>query len=364
MGLIGLISCSGELPQIADSERPIAFVTYTSQPMATRADSSLMAVSEIPYGKSIGVYAYYHDNSTWATDPTQTADFMFNQQAMNTGLDVPFTYAPLKYWPNEEADKLSFIAYYPYSDGTMGITPNLTQEGTGLPTFNFAVKDKVKQQVDFMVSDLITDLPKSRDTGSNGSFNDLTVTDRVRFLFKHATAKIEFRVRVDEAARKDLAYFTLKGITLTNIYNEGRLTPTYSAVDGTALTWSDYGESHKTDYACKTTEAYLLLPQPLREDAHLVVDYDLAFKSEGTTYTYDASGNPVATEEYTYLNRSTSRALKELKVSGSEDCLTAWLPNHHYVYIIVIKPHAIDFTGQVVEWGDTAPESEFELEEP
>ncbi len=349
--------------------RPITFTSYTTQPM-TRADSALLADNTIPAGRSIGVYAYYHDNTTWSD--AATPNFMCNQQAINIGFDLPFSYAPLKYWPNENEDKVSFIAYYPYTSNTtadistLGVTALLlssSDPASGLPTFRFAVNNDVKKQVDFMVSDLIPDLPKSRDTDPNPGtpFNNLTITDRVRFIFRHAMSKIEFRVIVDPTVRKDLAYFTLKGIQLTNIYDEAQLTPTYTppiapATKGTtAINWSDYSDSHKTTYDCKTTEAYLLLPQTLSDAARLTVTYDLAFKSEGTTYTYNADGNPVPTEEYVFATRTTTYQLNTLKKTGTTTPIDAWLPNHHYIYNLIIKPHRIEFTGQVVEWGEEVP---------
>ena len=360
-----------------EQSRPVSFATYVSQPQATRADSALMAVNEIPVGKSIGVYAYYHDDSTWAEDdataPKNTVpNFMCNQKVTNDGNGQAFTYSPIKYWPNEETDKVSFIAYYPYSHSgeeqtATGVSSflhnlgNAVPYGSGLPVFRFSVKDDVKRQVDFMISDLIPDLPQSRATDPNpgNEFNNLTITDRVRFNFKHALSKVEFRIVVDEAVRKSLAYFTLNSITITNIYNEALLTTSYTPAtppdidEATTLTWSDYRNSHKTDYDCKTTEAYLLMPQTLRNDARLTVTYDLTFKSDGTTYTYDGSGNPVATEEYSYGNRTTTVQLNTLKLSGTSTPITAWEPNHHYVYYLVIRPLRIDFTAQVVYWGQS-----------
>lgn len=363
-----LAACTAEETQV-NSTHPITFTSYTSQPV-TRADSALLAFNTIPAGRSIGVYAYLHDNTIWSD--AATPNFMCNQQATNIGLDLPFSYSPLKYWPNENEDKVSFMAYYPYTSNstadinTLGITALLDKSsspGTGLPTFRFIVNDNVKQQVDFMVSDLLPNLPNGTAAVSPGEpdgRDDLTVTDRVRFIFKHAMSKIEFRVTVDEEVRKDLAYYTLHSISLTNIYKEALLTPTYTppvapATEGTTtFGWSDY-DSNTTNYACKTTEAYLLLPQTLSNDAQLIVNYDLAFKSEGTTYTYDASGNPVPTEEYAYTNRTTTYQLNTLKLAGTTTPIDEWLPNHHYIYNLVIKPHCIQFTGQVVEWGQEVP---------
>ncbi len=346
--------------------RPIALTSYTFQTM-TRADSALLADHTIPTGKSIGVYAYYHDNATWSNDAAP--NFMCNQQATNISNEQPFSYAPLKYWPNENDDKVSFIAYYPYTSNSsadvaaLGLTALLANTGTGLPSFQFAVKDNVKQQVDFMVSDLLPNLPNGTTAIQPGAPDDrdeLTITDRVRFVFRHAMAKIEFRIIVDEEVRKHLAYYTLHSIQLTNIYNKAQLTPTYTppvapATEGTTtFTWT-VDDTQKTSYACKTTEAYLLLPQALGDDAELTINYDLAFKSEGTTYTYDSSGNPVPTEEYAFTSRTTTYQLNTLKLTGTTTPIDEWQPNHHYIYNLIIKPHRIEFTGQVVEWGQEVP---------
>ena len=348
-----------------NTSRPIAFTSYTSQPM-TRADSTLLADNTIPLGQSIGVYAYYHDNATWSDDAVP--NFMCNQQATNIGIEKPFSYSPLKYWPNDNEDKVSFIAYYPYTSNStadinaLGITALLDKTSTGLPSFHFVVNNNVKQQVDFMISDLLPNLPNGTTAVSPGApdgRNDLTVTDHVRFLFRHTLAKIEFRVIVDEDVRKDLAYYTLRGISLTNINKEAQLTTSYTppvapATEGTtAFAWT--GQDTPTTYACKTSEAYLLLPQSLDDGAQLTVNYDLAFKSEGTTYTYDANGNPVPTEEYAFTNRTTTYQLNTLKLTGTTTPISEWLPNHHYIYNFVIKPHRIEFTGQVVEWGQEVP---------
>ena len=45
--------------------------------------------------------------------------------------------------------------------------------------------------------------------------------------------------------------------------------------------------------------------------------------------------------------------LNKMKRTGTDDALTKWEPNHHYIYTIRLRANRIDFTGQVVDWGDT-----------
>ena len=385
IGLICLMACSSEettrTAETAGSElRPVAFrEAYTVEP--TRSSAKFTATAGIPTGQSMGVYAYLHNTDT-RNYSADSPNFMWNQKATRQEDTEPFTYEPLKYWPNDETSKLSFIAYFPYcngvaNDGTdediasTGVTPQLTNSGTGLPTFDFTVKDAIGDQVDFLVSDVLPNMPQSRDTDDDPGlpFNDLTIHDRVPFLFKHMTAKVEFRIVADPEIRKDIVSFRLNPVNLlipekplgiSNLYKSGRLTPTYDPSTGvTSFAWGN--RATKQSYNFKTYEPQLLLPQTLGEDVQLSLDYDITFKSDGTTYHYEGS-TPVADQEYTYHNAATLK-LKEMKLTSTDLPLTEWEPNHHYIYTIRLRANRIDFTGQVVEWGDTQDIEDIKIEE-
>ena len=351
--------------------RPVAFKeAYTVQP--TRSSAKFTATAGIPVGQSMGVYAYLHNTDT-RNYSTDSPNFMWNQKATRQEDTEPFTYEPLKYWPNDENNKLSFIAYFPYcngvaNDGTdediasTGVTPQLENDDTGLPTFDFTVKDAIGDQVDFLVSDVLPNMPQTRDTDDDPGlpFNDLTITDRVQFLFKHMTAKVEFRIVADEEIRKDIVKFQLKTLSVSNLYKSGTLTPSYNKETGvTTFTWS--GQTTKQDYDFKTYEPQLLLPQNIGDDVMLSLSDTITFKSDGTTYHYEA-GIPVADQEYKYGNTATIQ-LNTMKRTGSIEALTEWLPNHHYIYTIRLRANRIDFTGQVVEWGDTQDIEDIKIEE-
>lgn len=330
---------------------PVGLGAYV-QKLSTRADEALLADKTIPGGQSMGVYAYFHDNGTWTG--TAQPNFMFNQQAVSNAVTDAFDYSPLKYWPNEEGDKLSFIAYYPYTaypvgapysdsdpDTPTGIKPQLANMDSGLPSFLFKVKSDPAQQVDFMVSDLAANQSDSRAT--------LTMTDRVRLLFRHMTSKIEFRVAIDENIRQDVSHFTVYNLKISNVKTSGRLTPSY---DGTQTTfeWTDCGDPMAT-MSCTLTDSYLLLPQFLDDGMKLTMTYDLTFKSGGTSYEYEGA-EPVAKDTYTYKNVDATAQLNTFCLAGTSTPLTEWQPNHHYVYTIRLTARRIEFTGQVVDWGE------------
>ena len=331
---------------------PIALQGYVAHPTGNTRVSAIYKSDSIPDGMSIGVYAYYHQNSTWSTDAILASDFMFNQQATYNRIDDAYMYAPLKYWPNTPNDKLSFIAYYPYTDKTIvdplnlessastGITPNLENSGSGLPTFDFTVKNDESNQVDFLVSDLLANQVKP------------SVTERIHLYFHHALAKVSFRIVIADDIRKDIAAFNVTSIGLTNLSYQGTLTPSYDGLK-TTLTWDDW-DSPTTSYTCSPEKSYLLMPQSLTDDADLTMSYSLTFKSGGTAFIYDGEGNAIESATYQY-STTASLQLNTLKRTGSEECIDTWEANHHYIYTIRLSANRIEFTGQVVEWGEDVP---------
>ena len=382
--MICLMACSNEEPVTTmttmDGMTPIAFRdAYTAQP--TRSSAAYSAEEGIDAGQSIGVYAYYHDNTTWSA--AAVPNFMWNQQATCLEKGGNFSYSPLKYWPNESEDKLSFMAYFPYTDvdaadpesaespTKTGLTPLMANSDAGMPSFRFTVKESADDQVDFLLSELLPNLPNGTSAVSPGNPDDrstLTVTDCVRFLFHHMTSKVEFRIVAATEVRKDIAHFLLKSLSVSNLYKDGKLTPTYNTSTGeTAYAWSEQSAKHGTSpaysFPLKTMTGYLMMPQTLSDDVKLSISYDVTFKSDGTTYTYDGEGRLVPQQDYTYSNDATIQ-LNTMKRTGTDTPLTEWLPNHHYVYYIRIGAETIEFTGQVVEWLDEVEIEDIEIQEP
>ena len=376
------MACSSEettrTAETTSQMKPIAFRSYTAEP--TRSSAVYSAENGINAGQSIGIYAYYHDHTTWSN--AAVPNFMWNQKATCLTKGTDFEYSPLKYWPNESNDKVSFIAYFPYTVESPGQTDTpaypanatglqtlLANSASGLPTFNFTVKESADDQVDFLLTELLPNLPNGTNGVSPSSADDrsgLTVTDHVRFLFHHMTSKVEFRIVAADDVRDAIAHFKLNSLNVTNLYKDGKLTPAYN--DGTTTyAWSEQSAKHGTSpaytFPLKTQTSYLFMPQTLSNDVMLSLDYTVTLKSDGTTYTYDNEGNLVPQQDYTYSNEASIQ-LNTMKRTGSETALTEWLPNHHYVYYIRIGARAIEFTGQVVEWGATVEMNDIEIEEP
>lgn len=96
-------------------------------------------------------------------------------------------YSPLKFWPGNSTDKLSFFAYAPYSTGgANGITlTNAT--GTTDPSLAFELQTDQKGMVDLVVSTAKKDQQQT------------TASGKVTFDFKHVLTRVTMKAKTDKS---------------------------------------------------------------------------------------------------------------------------------------------------------------------
>ena len=161
--------------------QPIQFGTYVGRDVQGRASVETTATIAT---KGFGVFAYY--NGTANHDNSDTPNFMYNQHV--TSIDgSSWTYTPVKYWPNNTGDKVSFFAYAPYSTGGSN---NITLDAVTsmrIPQITFKVNNTVQSQTDLLYADQ-----------TNPTYNLIKqiIGDKITFKFQHALARIGFTVRV------------------------------------------------------------------------------------------------------------------------------------------------------------------------
>lgn len=151
--------------------------------------------------KGFGVFAYYTENKNWSVANMSTPNFMNNTKA--TKSDTSWQYSPIKYWPDDPRDKVSFFAYAPYNAG---------QTATG-SKLNFSVATDVDNQVDLVWSNSATvDLNKN--------------TSPVSFTFKHSLARVGFTVNAMSEGvsplREGMA-IRIKKVAIKGLYTSGIL---------------------------------------------------------------------------------------------------------------------------------------------
>ena len=133
-------------------QQAVGFDTYTAGTTRAGSPEGVMTTDKLKsLNNGFGVFAMFQENN--AAYLTKAPDFMYNEHVHWSG---GWTYAPLKYWPNETAndsqspaaeaatrDGLSFFAYAPYvSTGTSN-----TLDTSGQMETNRTSTDKVDAYV-------------------------------------------------------------------------------------------------------------------------------------------------------------------------------------------------------------------------
>lgn len=99
-------------------------------------------------------------------------------------------YSPVKFWPNNATDKISFFAYAPYAAANNGITDlSVTDGSNSNPKLTFELQNNQKDMVDLVVSEAKTE--------ANGTINQTstTSTPAVGFNFKHMLSKVSMKAK-------------------------------------------------------------------------------------------------------------------------------------------------------------------------
>ena len=175
-----LASCDGaaltdELPPSPPTvgTLPISFdaTTTDAQPDATSRAGEL-TTSNL---REMGVFASYTGTDNW--NLTHTPNFMYNQLVTRSNANSPWTYTPLKYWPNTPGEKIAFFAYSPYIADLANVSQNTF---SGYPEIYVIIPNNENDQSDVLVA---VPIFATRSTGP------------LQFTFRHIPAKLEFQVK-------------------------------------------------------------------------------------------------------------------------------------------------------------------------
>ncbi len=180
---VALSSCSkDEVTSTSMDNQAIGFGIYTG--VTTKGTEVTTATLGASGGVGFGVLGYYHQSTStttaaWAN--SSTPNFMYNEQVKGDGGDpVTWSYSPLKYWPNNTVDRVSFFAYAPYTEQTAA-TDGIELSGNtseGIPTLDYTVTaDNI---VDLVVAKPLYNLDKSN------------YGTQVAFTFQHVLTRLNF----------------------------------------------------------------------------------------------------------------------------------------------------------------------------
>ncbi len=180
----------------------IEFSTYSAKAPQTKG----IIMNNAALNK-FGITAFYTDEANWG-GTSESVNFMWNQKVewLSSGEEGAgsWTYTPVKYWPTETTDKISFFAYAPYSEGnkTNGIV-NSNNDEIGTPTLVFTVNNAADKMVDFVADQVIDRQHASTTEEGNAA--------KVQFALQHELT----RLTIDAKVSTDL--INTKGTTIINV---------------------------------------------------------------------------------------------------------------------------------------------------
>lgn len=174
LAALAMTSCSmNDEISSAAKDQEVVFGTYVGRDAQTKAHVEDLTGLQ---GHGFGVYAYYTGQGGYNVSSSQL-NFMNNQKVEWKG--SAWGYSPLKYWPNNVGDKITFFAYAPYNAENVYKKPEQNHQGD--PKLTFVVNSSVAAQEDLLFS-----------RTNNLNMTKPGVDAKINFEFAHALSRIGF----------------------------------------------------------------------------------------------------------------------------------------------------------------------------
>lgn len=304
---VPLLTACNETGQ-TDSATPIGFSTAVDEVQTRYASNDLPA--------SMGVFAYFTQGGDFNASSSKP-NFMYNQLITNNS--GAWTYSPVKYWPKNTNDKISFFAYAPHNATGLAVSAN-TQQGYPSATYTVA-------QTESAQTDLLASVPLMNKTAGE-----------VKIPLRHALTKVTLKVKSGDKYVKEITSLSINAGTTGELHfkDDGfewtNVMGTYSYVPETAnLTFAE------TD-AGREVATFLLLPTAI-----VTATYSVSYKVKTTT------GTEVLTRTF------TAQALPAAPL---------WTPGAHIAYTINLSEKTATVTAGIAAWEKDASSLDVETYYP
>ena len=314
-----LLSCKSNLADPSSPSLPEA-VTFGSYVPFTR--TAAITSANIT---DFGVYAYYNPSGGWTAD--LTPNFMFDQKVEGSAA-AGFTYAPLKYWPKNEGETISFFAYAPYKSETNGISESSTPSSAGSPLICYTLPDDEADQVD-----LLRAAPVPGRTSFDG---------QVRFNFSHSLSRIGISVKTPAAIIAGGSAVYLNAVAIAAEY------PSSGVLDLGTGAWSSVNAGPSRSYSRNIGASEAGLSVGTSEYPVLTGDDYVMCIPGGTIRTY-------LTVTYTVVTPDAALAAGKSVIVNTVDLQTDISAQSGKTFTIVLNlsPEAVEFDIPVVsDWED------------
>ena len=201
-----MVGCSNdEVVNDYSQDNAIQFGTYVGRDAESRAQ---VIDTKVLGEEGFGVFAFFTENENFDAK-THKPNFMYNQQVLGNSYDETtkeysnWTYSPVKYWPNDRDDKVSFFAYAPYATDKNGIEiSDANTAGVPTVTYGFDVDENglIKIPVGDNADGMVDLLYLKNESKEIIDLEKPGINDRILFKFGHALSRVSFaaKVLVDE----------------------------------------------------------------------------------------------------------------------------------------------------------------------
>ncbi|MBO4464726.1 MAG: fimbrillin family protein [Prevotella sp.] len=222
-----LAACNNDVDNVGNegyvpSNKVIVF-DAAEEGAVTRANG--MIDDNVLKTKGFGVFGCYTGDMTYE-NTTVSSDFMYNQLVTYNSNSRVWEYSPLKYWPNNSADYVSFFAYAPYEatpcDDGRCIIDMSKKKDLGDPWINYRLAEDPwnpkNPQVDLLYG--------QQEQGYNYGYSSWLdqqkpndpVDSKLKFTFRHALACIGDEITIRLSPRLiSLVEGYVTSIKITNV---------------------------------------------------------------------------------------------------------------------------------------------------
>ncbi len=175
------------------------------------------------------VYAFYTAQNEWASAEASDIESFMYDQAIDKQASGVWSYSPVKYWPNNQGDKITFYSLSPRDEIQTTI-----DETTAKPKFKYVSAESAEENSDLMAAVIVD---KTKD--NNG----------VNFEMKHALTRINIEARTINATVNDDVtgqydiYYTVESVVMSDILSEGEMTVS----DANEISWN--GQQKPIDFS-------------------------------------------------------------------------------------------------------------------
>jgi hypothetical protein len=295
--LLFLLSCD-KSDALIESELSTAQISFTGNSIEELSCTRNTKTATL-HSDEFSVFGYYTGKESIKeyldSGKKLIANWMYDQ-LVTPNATGKYSYTPIKYWPTETDDKITFFAYSPTASSSSSIkviTPNINHK-EGKPKFLY------QTNINKPIEDFLVSHPAENLTRSSGN---------ITFQMQHVLSRIQFNLK------SSITNVKLLSIGVKNVYTQATYTTNGSKWINTKArqTLKQYDilteeQSLLNEYKL-LSNYYILIPQILEQELKPI--FTLTFEDDGIKKVkeFSPSEDWTISNTYTYNISYTAGAL-------------------------------------------------------